>query len=113
MRGYPQFSFWISIAPDMIYLSHIVIIWEKILPISEHRPKVLFNSTDVTMKQLNHSVLQKCFQLIKTSECEMRELFIHSSLLFVCFVLLCFCYVVVWQRYCCYVLIHANSLEIS
>ena len=28
MRGYPQFSFWISIAPDMIYLSHIVIIWE-------------------------------------------------------------------------------------
>ena len=38
MRGYPQFSFWISIAPDMIYLSHIVIIWEKILPISGHRP---------------------------------------------------------------------------
>jgi len=35
MRGYPQFSFWISIAPDMIYLSHIVIIWEKILPIME------------------------------------------------------------------------------
>ena len=33
MHGYPQFSFWISIAPDMIYLSHIVIIWEKILPI--------------------------------------------------------------------------------
>ena len=29
MRGYPQFSFWISKAPDMIYLSHIVIIWEK------------------------------------------------------------------------------------
>ena len=24
MRGYPQFSFWISIAPDMIYLSQIV-----------------------------------------------------------------------------------------
>ena len=23
MRGYPQFSFWISIVPDMIYLSHI------------------------------------------------------------------------------------------
>ena len=23
MRGYPQFSFWISIAPDMISLSHI------------------------------------------------------------------------------------------
>ena len=38
MRGYPQFSFWISIAPDMIYLSHIVIIWEKILPSSGHRP---------------------------------------------------------------------------
>ena len=38
MRGYPQFSFWTSIAPDMIYLSHIVIIWEKILPISGHRP---------------------------------------------------------------------------
>ena len=34
----PQFSFWISTAPDMIYLSHIVIIWEKILPISGHRP---------------------------------------------------------------------------
>ena len=40
MRGYPQFSFWISIAPDMIYLSHMVIIWEKILPISGHRPYV-------------------------------------------------------------------------
>ena len=38
MRGYPQFSFWISIAPDMIYLAHIVIIWEKVLPISGHRP---------------------------------------------------------------------------
>ena len=38
MPGYPQFSFWISIAPDMIYLSQIVIIWEKILPISGHRP---------------------------------------------------------------------------
>ena len=32
MRGYPQFSF------RMIYLSHIVIIWEKILPIIGHRP---------------------------------------------------------------------------
>ena len=40
MRGYPQFSSWISIAPDMIYLSHKVIIWEKILPISGHRPQV-------------------------------------------------------------------------
>ena len=29
MRRYPPFSFWILIAPDMIYLSHIVIIWEK------------------------------------------------------------------------------------
>ena len=29
MRGYPQFSLWILIAADMIYLSHIVIIWEK------------------------------------------------------------------------------------
>ena len=29
MRGYPQFSFWISIAADMIYLSHIVIMWGK------------------------------------------------------------------------------------
>ena len=29
MHGYPQFSFWISIATDIIYLSHIVIIWEK------------------------------------------------------------------------------------
>ena len=38
MCGYPQFSFWNSIAPDMIYLSHIVIIWEKILPICGHRP---------------------------------------------------------------------------
>ena len=38
MHGYTQFSFLISIAPDMIYLSHIVIIWEKILPISGHRP---------------------------------------------------------------------------
>ena len=38
MRGYPQFSFWISIAPDMIYLSHLGIIWEKILPISGLRP---------------------------------------------------------------------------
>ena len=34
MRGYPQFSFWISIAPDMIYLSHTVIVWEKILLIN-------------------------------------------------------------------------------
>ena len=25
-----------SIAPDMIYLTHIVIIWEKILPVSGH-----------------------------------------------------------------------------
>ena len=33
MRGYPQFSFWISIAPDMIYLSHIVIIWETYFPL--------------------------------------------------------------------------------
>ena len=33
MRGYPQFSFWISIAADMIYLSHIVIIWEKYFPL--------------------------------------------------------------------------------
>ena len=37
MCGYPSF-FWISIAPDMIFLSQIVIIWEKILPISVHRP---------------------------------------------------------------------------
>ena len=29
IHGYPQFSFSNSIAPDMIYLSHIVIIWEK------------------------------------------------------------------------------------
>ena len=36
--GYPRFSFWISIAPDMIYLCHIIIIWEKILPISGHCP---------------------------------------------------------------------------
>jgi len=36
--NYPQFSFWISIAPDMIYLTHIIIIWEKILAISGHRP---------------------------------------------------------------------------
>ena len=34
----PQFFFWISIACDMIFLSQIVIIWEKILPISVHRP---------------------------------------------------------------------------
>ena len=34
MRGYPQLSFWMSIAPDMIYLSPMVVIWEKILPIS-------------------------------------------------------------------------------
>ena len=34
----PQFSLWMSIAPDMIYMSHIVIIWKKILPITEHRP---------------------------------------------------------------------------
>ena len=27
----PSFPFWISIAPDMTYLSHKVIIWEKIL----------------------------------------------------------------------------------
>ena len=33
MRGYPQFSFWILIAADMIYLSHIVIIWEKYSPL--------------------------------------------------------------------------------
>ena len=37
MRGYPQFSFWISIVPDMMYLSHIqvtvVIIWEKYFPL--------------------------------------------------------------------------------
>ena len=33
MRGYLQFSFWISIAPDMIYLSHTVIIWEKYFPL--------------------------------------------------------------------------------
>ena len=33
MRGYPQFSFWISIAPDMIYLSHTVITWEKYFPL--------------------------------------------------------------------------------
>ena len=38
IRGYPSFFFWISIAPDMIFLSQIVIIWEKILPISVHRP---------------------------------------------------------------------------
>ena len=38
MRGYPSFFFWISIARDMIFLSQIVIIWEKILPISVHRP---------------------------------------------------------------------------
>ena len=33
MRGYPQFYFWISIAADMIYLSHIVITWEKYFPL--------------------------------------------------------------------------------
>ena len=38
MRSYPKFSFWILIAADMIYLSQIVIIWEKILPISGNRP---------------------------------------------------------------------------
>ena len=26
MSGYPQFSFWISIAADMIYLSHIPVL---------------------------------------------------------------------------------------
>ena len=29
MRGYPQFYFWISIAVDMIYLSHVVFMREK------------------------------------------------------------------------------------
>ena len=39
MRGYPQFFFFsISMAPDMIYLSRMVIIREKILPISGNRP---------------------------------------------------------------------------
>ena len=38
MRGYPSFFFWISIARGMIFLSQIVIIWEKILLISVHRP---------------------------------------------------------------------------
>ena len=38
MRRYPQLSFWISIALDMIYLSHIVITWKKILLTSGHRP---------------------------------------------------------------------------
>ena len=33
MHGYLRFSFWISIAPDMIYLSHIVIVWEKYFPL--------------------------------------------------------------------------------
>ena len=33
MRGCPHFSFWISIARDVIYLSHIVIIWEKYFPL--------------------------------------------------------------------------------
>ena len=34
----PPVFFLESVAPDMIYLSHIVIIWEKILPISGYRP---------------------------------------------------------------------------
>ena len=33
MLGYPQFSFWISIAPDMIYLSQIVIPGKKNFPL--------------------------------------------------------------------------------
>ena len=37
----PQFSFWISIAPDMIYLSHKVIIWEQIHPLVD----TILNST--------------------------------------------------------------------
>ena len=44
MRGYPQFSLWVSTALGIIYLSHIVIIWEKILPISGHRPQTKINN---------------------------------------------------------------------
>ena len=34
----PPVVFLDSIAADVIYLSHTVIIWEKLLPISGHRP---------------------------------------------------------------------------
>ena len=58
MCGYPQFSFWISIAHDMIYLSHII--WKKILPISGDRPQVKqFGLPDAT-EQLNLFRLWLC-----------------------------------------------------
>ena len=55
MRGYPQFSFWISTAPDMIYLYQIVIIWEKILPISGHSPLTPANRR---LPQVSYPLLQ-------------------------------------------------------
>ena len=46
-----QFSLWISIALSIIYLSHKVIIWEKILPISGHRGE----SVTVTVSQFQYN----------------------------------------------------------
>ena len=59
MRGYSQFSFWISIAPDMIYLSHIVIIWEKILPITglEIATDTVTNATNIFSLATKNSAL--------------------------------------------------------
>ena len=54
----PQFFFWISIAPDMIFLSQIVIIWEKILPISVH---VLNWSVLNSLKCIWHEIISNWF----------------------------------------------------
>ena len=55
MRGYPQFSFWISIACDMIYLSHIVIMWEKCFPLMGTVLKQIPSRVRLILKVL-HSV---------------------------------------------------------
>ena len=46
------FSLWISISLGIIYLSHIVIIWEKILSIGGHRVE---ESVTVTVSQFQYN----------------------------------------------------------
>ena len=75
MRGYSQFSFWISISHDMIYLSHII--WEKILPISGDRSQVKqFGLPDAT-EQLSLFRLWFCENFIfQVSQREIKNSFI-------------------------------------
>ena len=73
MRGYPQFSFWISIAPDMIYLSHIVMIWGKYFLLVGTVLSSTQNRTPPRLPRLNHGYTREYRRLKKGAVQRQRQ----------------------------------------